>query len=149
LTLIHSHFRNLNSGGWVEFQDYDLLYYSEDDSLKESHFTMQWDRHFLEAAHKMGRDPSPGPKLEQWVKDAGFVNVTAHRFRLPLGPWARDPLKKEVGLCNLAQALDGLEAFTLQLFCGVLGWKEEEVMVLLTKVRRELKSDAFHAQFDL
>lgn len=56
---------------------------------------------------------------------------------------------KDIGLCNIAQVLEGLEAFSLKLFCGVLGMSEEEVLVMLAKVRQELYARKFHAQLDL
>ncbi|CAM1511202.1 Fc.00g087150.m01.CDS01 [Cosmosporella sp. VM-42] len=145
ITNIHD---NLNTGGWVEFQDFDLEWYSEDGSMTPKHQTHIWDQTFLKAADKLGREPCPGPRLEQWVKDAGFKNVVHHRFKFPMGPWPKDPHKKDVGMCNLVQTLDGLEAFSLRLFCGILGWSKEEVLVLLAGVRQELKTRAFHAQYD-
>jgi len=110
---------------------------------------MIWDNYFLEAAEKIGREPSPGPKLEGWVKEAGFQNVHHKTFKFPLGLWPKDPKFKEVGMLNLAQALNGLEGFSLRLFCGVLGWSKEEVLVLLSKVRKELKSQTVHPIFNL
>lgn len=104
---------------------------------------------FLEGAQKIQRNPSPGPKLEGWVKAAGFQNVVHRRFRLPIGPWPKDPHMKQVGMCTLASLLDGLEAISMKLFCGVLGWSEQEVHVMLAKVRTELKGRIFHAQMDL
>lgn len=83
------------------------------------------------------------------MRDAGFTNVTHQRFRFPIGPWPRDRHLKEVGMYNIQQVLSGLEAFSLRLFCQVLGWEENEVLVLLAKVRSELKSSTLHAQFDL
>jgi len=79
----------------------------------EEFYTLKWDNYFLQAAGKLGRDPSPGPKLEDWVNDAGFQNVVHRRFKFLLGPWPLDPYKKDLGLCNLAQVLDGLEGFSL------------------------------------
>jgi hypothetical protein len=125
------------------------VYYSEDGSLKDEHKTAIWDRTFIDAGHKLGREPCPGPKLEGLIRDAGFINVRHHRFKLPIGPWAKDPHLKDVGLCNLAQILEGLEGFTLRLFCDFLKWSEEEVLVLLAGVRHEMKSGAVHGMFDL
>ncbi|RYP65560.1 hypothetical protein DL770_008972 [Monosporascus sp. CRB-9-2] len=147
--LVQSIFENLTPGGWAEFQDFDLQYYSEDGSLTESHDTMKWINTLLGAARKIGRDPCPGVSLEKWVKEAGFKNVTHHRFRFPIGPWPRDPKMKEIGMYNLTQVLQGLEGFSLRLFCDVLGWRQEEVVVLTSKVRKELKTRSFHAQYDL
>lgn len=110
---------------------------------------MKWINTLLSAARKIGRDPCPGASLEKWVRDAGFEDVEHRRFRFPVGPWPRDPALKEIGMYNLAQVLQGLEAFSLRLFCDVLGWRQEEVLVLTSKVRKELKNMNIHAQFDL
>ncbi|KDN69819.1 putative methyltransferase domain-containing protein [Colletotrichum sublineola] len=147
--LMNNIYENTNPGGWVEFQDYDLLYTSDDGSLTEEHQTLQWKRLFLEACEKAGRDPRPGPKLKDWVREADFVNITHKKYKMPVGPWPKDPYYKEIGICNLIQILDGLEAFSLRLFCGVLGWTKDEVLVMLALVRKELKAGAFHARFDL
>lgn len=97
----------------------------------------------------MGRDPCPGPKLAGWARDAGFKHVQSHRFKIPIGPWAKDPHLKDIGMCNLAQIMDGLEAFSLRIFCGFLQWSEDDIRVLLANVRKELKSGTIHAMFDL
>ncbi|GJC86677.1 putative methyltransferase tdiE [Colletotrichum liriopes] len=101
------------------------------------------------ACKLINREANPGPQLETWVREAGdFVNITHQKFKIPIGDWPKDPHYKECGLINLMQILDGLEAFTLRLFTGVLGWTKEEVFVLLAEVRRELKSRAFHAHLE-
>ncbi|EFQ25684.1 methyltransferase domain-containing protein [Colletotrichum graminicola] len=145
--LMNNIYKNTNPGGWVEFQDYDLLYTSDDGSLTEEHQTLKWIRLILEACDKMGRDGRPGPKLEKWVREAGFVNIVHEKFIVPIGPWPKDPHHKDVGMCNLIQMLNGLEAFSLRVFCGVLGWTRAEVLVLLAMVRKELKSCKFHAKY--
>lgn len=147
--LIRTIRENLVPGGWAEFQDFDLEYYSDDGSLKETHDVMRWDRIFLDAANQTGREVSPGPRLEGWVKEAGYVNVVARTFKFPIGPWPRDPTLKEVGLYNLIQIENGLEAFTLRLFTGVLGWEPDEVRVLLEKVRRDLRDKSIHSYVNL
>lgn len=146
--LVKNIFNNLAPGGWAEFQDFDFQYYSEDGSLTKDHFTLTWINTLLLAARKINRDPCPGVKLEEWVKDAGFEAVTHRSFKFPIGPWPRDPKFKKVGMYNLVQVLQGLEGFSLRLFCDVLNWKSEEVLVLTSKVRKELKNPALHAQFD-
>ena len=78
-------------GGFVEFQDFDLLYYSEDGSLTEDLNITKWITELLDAARSFQRDPCPGPNLEKLVKDAGFQNVTTEKYKLPIGPWPKDP----------------------------------------------------------
>lgn len=77
-------------GGWAEFQDFDLRYYSEDGSLKEGHKVQQWITTLLKAAEDFGRDPSPGAKLEGYMRDAGFEDVHQEKYRMPIGPWPKD-----------------------------------------------------------
>lgn len=83
-------FENIVPGGFVEFQDFDLLYYSEDDSLKEDHSVYKWITELLDAARSFHRDPCPGTSLERIVEEAGFENVDVQKYRLPIGPWPKD-----------------------------------------------------------
>ncbi|KXH29138.1 UMTA methyltransferase [Colletotrichum simmondsii] len=144
-TLVRRAYENVRPGGWVEFQDYDFEFSSLDGSLQPHHKTHEWDQAFLEAARLCGIEPCPGSKLENWVENAGFINIGHKTITVPLGPWAKDKYHQEIGLGNLIQLLDGLEAFTLRLFCGVLGKTEEYVSTLLSEVRQELRSQVFHA----
>ncbi|KAJ9150561.1 S-adenosyl-L-methionine-dependent methyltransferase [Coniochaeta hoffmannii] len=146
--LVGNIYDNLVPGGWAEFQDFDLQYYSEDGSLTEEHDTKKWIDTLLSAARKIGRDPCPGVSLEKWVRDAGFTEVVHQRFRFPIGPWPKDPKLKEIGMFNISQVLQGLEGFSLRLFCDVLGWQQEEILVLTSKVRKELKDMKIHPQID-
>jgi hypothetical protein len=87
--------RNVKPGGWVEFQDFNLKYYSDDDTLKDDSDTSKWVDILLDASRKNGREPNPGPLLEGWVKDAGFTNIQHEKVKLPIGPWAKN--KQKVG----------------------------------------------------
>jgi len=75
--------------------------------------------------------------------------VAHHKFKFPIGPWAKDRKLKEIGMYNLSQVLNGLEGFSLRLFCDVLGWQQEEVLVLTSQVRKELKDLSIHVFMDL
>ncbi|GKT92066.1 methyltransferase domain-containing protein [Colletotrichum tofieldiae] len=131
--------------GWVEFQDYDISFHSDDGSLTDKHHTDKWSKLLLQACEMAGRDPCPGPKLEGWVKSTGFTDVVHQQFKIPVGPWPKDPHYRDIGMTNLIQLLDGLEGFSLRTFCGIHGWTKEEVFVMLAHVRKELKTVGFHA----
>lgn len=146
--LVNTIFDNTTPGGWAEIQDFNLMYYSDDKSFGPNRQTYTWITKLLEASNEAGRDPCPGPKVEGWMRDAGFKNIGTKKVRLPIGPWPKEPRLKELGLFNITQCLEGLEAFSLRLYCNVLGWSEEEVLALCALVRNELHSGNMHCIYD-
>jgi len=141
-------YSNLAPGGWAEFQDYNGQWMSDDGSLREDHSARRWIEGLITASKGLGRDPMPGPKLEEWAKDAGFVNVVHKKFKFPVGPWPKDEHLKTVGLWNLTQVLEGLDGFSLRLYCDVLGWAEDEVKTMLQNVRLELTGGGIRAYLE-
>ncbi|KAI9684766.1 MAG: hypothetical protein M1829_000141 [Trizodia sp. TS-e1964] len=139
---------NTAPGGWVELHDFNFQYYSEDGSLTKDHSLLQWDTVLCDGFRKFGADPCPGPKLEGYMKDAGLINITANRYKLPIGSWPKDQKLKTLGSWNMFFVLDSLEAVTIFIYTNVLGWKADEVQVLLAKARSDLKDTSIHAQFD-
>ena len=146
--LIRQAFTNTKPGGWAEFQDFDPTYYSEDGSFTPELDVAKWITTFVTAAEGFGRDSKPGPQLYEWMEAAGFENLCHEKFRLPIGPWPKDKHLKGIGSWNLVQLEDGLEGFTMRLFTQYLGWKVEEVKVMLAKVRKNLRDPKIHAQYD-
>jgi hypothetical protein len=62
----------------AEFEQSELWRFHRDtDDLQESR----------------GRHMRPGREPEKWIREAGFVNVQAQKFRLPLRPWDKDVLE--------------------------------------------------------
>ena len=139
---------NLNPGGWAEFQDWDLQYSTDDGTLTDEHYTKKWNDDFVRGLAQINRDARPGPKLLERAKAAGFTNLEQRIFKVPLGSWAKDPALKNVGMLNLVQLLDGLEAFSLKVL-PVVGYSREETEVLLAMVRQEVKARVFHAYVTL
>jgi hypothetical protein len=148
------------------------MVYSDDNTLTEDDALYQWARDITKAFRDNGTEACPGKYLEGWVKDAGFTNVHHEIIKIPVGPWPKNKQivsfcissyrnrriarltldkneKKEIGLMNLIQLLEGLEGFSLRIYTGFLKWQVEEVQVLLAKVRQNLKRKDIHALFDL
>lgn len=105
----------------------------------------EWNRFALQGLEKAGLDPRPGPQLEGWVRDAGFVDVQIKRFKVPLGRWPKDAKMKHVGAWFLLNMLEGLGAMSLAIFTRYLGWSVDEVEVLLAKARADLRTGRMHA----
>ncbi|KAF6831012.1 methyltransferase [Colletotrichum musicola] len=73
--LVKNIYDNLAPGGWTEFQDMSAEWYLDDGTLTEKHVTRQWNKTLADCMEAMGRDGRPGPKLEGWVRDAGFQEM--------------------------------------------------------------------------
>jgi len=146
--LVKNCFDFLSPGGWVEFQDWDLRWYSEDGSLKSDSALARWVDLLIEASSKMGRDHLPGSKLEGWVRDAGFTEVHHQKFRIPVGRWPKNERLKAIGTWNLLSALEGLEGFSMGLFTRLLGWKPEDVQLFLVDVQKDIRDSKIHPQGD-
>jgi len=91
ITLFLSPNRNLKPDGYAEFYECDYIYKSDDNSLRKDHEMFINCSEVVRAADVLGQDACPGPKLKKWFDDAGFVNVQEHVFKIPIGPWAKDP----------------------------------------------------------
>jgi len=93
--LLNQTFDNLKPGGWAEFQDWDTMLYSTAMPLEDFRKSELWQFHrdTIDLQESRGRNMRPGPKLENWIRERGFINVQAQKFRLPLGPWDKDKLE--------------------------------------------------------
>ena len=101
--LVRQCFEATKPGGYTEFQEYNLRVYSEDGSLTSEHAERKWNDLGCDACISFGKDPEPGPKIEGWMKGAGFADVYHERIRLPIGPWPKD--KHLVSSCSLLRDL--------------------------------------------
>ena len=132
----------------------------------------------MTAMRKANIEPSPGPRLEGWVKDAGFTDVHHEKCILPVGTWPSDkhlvsdvlffvqtnphspfphpanlhfpsPQQKEIGAWNYLQIMEGLEASKLALFTRKLGYTKAEVDVVCSAIRKEMRNPKLHMMFHL
>ncbi|KAH0846300.1 putative methyltransferase [Fonsecaea pedrosoi] len=149
--LVRQSFENLKPGGWVEFQEWDTHIYSKDDSLAEDAALFKFHHYTCGRRTAAGYDSQPGPKVEGWLRDAGFINVQAVKLPIPLGIWPKDNKYKQVGICNYLQFQAGMEGIALGCLARTAGdpWSIEEVQVLLAETRRDMKNPKIHGQYDL
>ncbi|KAL4916008.1 S-adenosyl-L-methionine-dependent methyltransferase [Aspergillus aurantiobrunneus] len=138
----------LKPGGWIEFQEFHLVNYSEDGSLKEGNNLNRFYELLREACDKIHRPVTIGKDLKGIVRDTGFVNIHHKVFQLPLGTWPREKRMKDIGALNMYQLLEGLDAFSAATFTNILGWTFEEVQVFLTMVRQDAKDRGVHMMHD-
>jgi len=126
-----------------------MTFYTTHGEYKNGSPLEQWTVGIKEGIAKFGLVAEPGPLLEGWVKDAGFVNVHHSVLPIPVGQWPKDNKLKELGAFDLIQFLDGLEAISLRIFTNVQGWSPNQIQVFLAEVRKDLKNTRLQAQHNL
>ncbi|KAL1994793.1 hypothetical protein VTN49DRAFT_980 [Thermomyces lanuginosus] len=146
--LIEQCYRSVKPGGWVEFQDWDVYPNSPDGSVDGTWFRQYYDE-VSGAFEEAGYDVRPGIKLEQWFKDAGFVNIHVEKFIVPHGVWPKDKHLKKLGAWNQAQGeASGFESVALAILTRYKKWTKEEVLVLAAKARADGRKSEIHPMFD-
>ncbi|KAL1990904.1 hypothetical protein VTN49DRAFT_5907 [Thermomyces lanuginosus] len=95
----------LSAGNWVEFQDFDGYPTSEDGRFNGTALQRFYDE-VCDGFERAGYEVHPGPKLEQWLKEAGFVNIHVERFRRSLRR-----LAKGTPFCYESLAIPALTQF--------------------------------------
>ncbi|KAF2425830.1 S-adenosyl-L-methionine-dependent methyltransferase [Tothia fuscella] len=144
--LMRQAYRFTKPGGWVEFQDFTMKFYTTNGEYRDGCSADKWTDEIIAGMKTIGREPEPGPKLEAWIKDAGFFNVVHKVFPVPVGTWPNNRKLKQIGAFDLVQFLDGLESISLRIFTGVRGWRKEEVQVYLSQVRKDLMNPRMQMQ---
>jgi hypothetical protein len=144
--VIQSAFANLAPGGWMEWQDYYCMMQSVDDSMADTALE-RWCRQYVEAGGRLGRDMLAPRKYKGWMEQAGFINVKEDRLAIPGNPWPKGKDMKTLGLWQMTNFLDGLQAVTMTMFTKGLGMSAEEVEVLLVDVRKDIKNLNVHFYF--
>ncbi|KAJ5220978.1 uncharacterized protein N7469_009865 [Penicillium citrinum] len=139
----------LEPGGWIEQMELDVRVYSDDGSLKPEHQLYGWGNMFIRCSERAGdRSLRTHETMRSAIEKAGFVDVHEVKYKIPLGPWAKDKLLKEAGHLQFAHwnaALEGWAMWLLTHHGEPEPWTKEEVQVYLAKVRAELKNPHIHA----
>ncbi|KAI8649095.1 hypothetical protein NCS57_01445600 [Fusarium keratoplasticum] len=131
---------NLKPGGWMEMQEYDAWIFSDDDSCDRAPWTMEWVEKLDATSQVFGKRLNVAKYHKQWMIDAGFQDVEEREFRIPIGPWAKDPALKELGKFELTHMQMSVESHTPALFTRVFQYSQDQVRVLMEGVKREFRS---------
>ncbi|KKA25125.1 hypothetical protein T310_0830 [Rasamsonia emersonii CBS 393.64] len=145
--LLKQCFNNTKPGGWVEFQDWDMLIRSEDGTTKGSAIEKYYQA-IIPAFEKAGYPTRPGPQLEEWFRETGFVNIHVHKYRVPIGVWPKDSHYKKLGTLFLLSAEKGFEGAAMAVLTRFESWSPEEVTVLAAGALSDAKNPKIHGLFD-
>jgi hypothetical protein len=140
---------NLEPGGYHEIQDLCLPTECDDGTMAVDGALHKWQLGLVEASKKLGRPLGNAREYKGFLEKAGFINVVEKKFKWPSNTWPKDPKYKTLGMWQLANAENGLEAWTLALYTRALGWSKEQVLTLCANVRKDIRNPKIHAYWNM
>ncbi|MCJ1285119.1 hypothetical protein MMC26_004457 [Xylographa opegraphella] len=139
----------MKPGAWLEMQELQFpVRCADDDAGKESPFR-EWSYRVMEAAEKVGINPTACEKFEEQLAQQGFVNIRYETIKWPIGSWAKGKKEKEIGRWMLENTLQGLQGVSMALLTRHLGWSREAVELFLVGVRKQILDRSSHIYVDV
>jgi SAM-dependent methyltransferase len=150
--LLKQAYRCTAPGGWVEFQDWDCMVESPDNSIPKDSAFWRWHEATISRVAKTNNG-RPGPGLEGWFKEAGFTNIVVEKCLIPHNVWPKDQKLKQIGALNLHQWEEGLEGISIgclnKLPSDEPAWSLEDIQALVAEARADAKNHKYHGQYSL
>lgn len=100
---------------------------------------------YISSHHGTGRGFHIPARMEEFINEAGFVNMQHQKMRVPFGTWPADSREREVGAFQLLAAESAFEAYGYGLLTRSLGMDIEEVKELIRLARTESRSRKVHS----
>ncbi|KXT06230.1 hypothetical protein AC579_2611 [Pseudocercospora musae] len=138
-------FNALKPGGSMQIVEIEFQLYCDDGTLAPDSALLKWCSLMYEAFAKIRAVVPTAENYKEWLEDAGYENVHLEIIKRPSNDWPKDPKWKEIGRYCCLNFLEGMEGFTVGPLTRVLGWKPEEVQVLLAQMRSEWLKRKIHA----
>ncbi|KAL1642571.1 hypothetical protein SLS58_005340 [Diplodia intermedia] len=147
--LLDQRMQNLRRGGYLELQEFGVELKSDDGSLeKHAPNATQLLALLQDASRKFGKNMDNAKGHSQRLREAGFEQVEAESYRVPVGAWPLDAKLKKIGKYNFAATMAGIDSYSLALLTRVLGWDSERTQVFLSPVKKELQDPKVHVYGD-
>ncbi|KAF5858470.1 hypothetical protein ETB97_004355 [Aspergillus alliaceus] len=136
--------KHLKPGGYMEQVEVSVVPKSDDRSTDNTIFE-EWGKVSLQAGDAFGKTLRIVDEAKDRMIKAGFMDVQEHRFKCPIGPWAKDERLKVLGKYNRLEWETGIDGWTMMLLTKVLNWTRAEVEVYLARMRHGLRDPSIHA----
>ncbi|KAK1494481.1 methyltransferase [Colletotrichum abscissum] len=129
---------------YVETQDFGANVKSDDGTMPQNWPLLESWSKIRDAMHKMKIGIQVAPRIGAIMKDAGFVNVQVRLYKVPVGRWPLDKIKRLVGHHMRTVTEDFLGAAASKPLAA-LGMERTEIEVFLASVRSAIKDPNSHA----
>ncbi|KAL2159869.1 hypothetical protein VTH06DRAFT_2002 [Thermothelomyces fergusii] len=138
--------RVLRPGGWCQMVEIYFNAQSDNGTLTSNHALQIWSQSYMHSIHPL-KDPRAPLRLQNWMTQAGFVEVESRVLTLPLSAWPTDPRENAIGAesqANIHRLMSSLSVYPL---AHALNMTDADVQLLIAQARSEANDPAFKAYF--
>ena len=119
--LMHQAYANLRPGGWLEFQEYGLPIRVAEGTDPESASAL-WADAFPRALNGIGHNWEHARKFDEYMTEAGFVDVRVESFRVCYGDWSENPRERASGILYDNEVNTRMSTLFGSILIKGLGW---------------------------
>lgn len=144
-------YRHTIPGGWIQLVEHDLTPCCDDDTYPECSPTRQYVTTLVDALEAGGKNIHVAENLKKYAENAGFINVSEVKMKLPSSHWPKDPHMKDLGKWMTLITESGLEAYALAAMTRATDAKSrDEIRKLVDGVKedqRRMKTHLYQYQY--
>ncbi|TGZ83829.1 methyltransferase [Ascodesmis nigricans] len=139
-------FDHTKPGGWLEISEHTLdRLHCDDGTLKDDSAVAIYYTAFRRSVEASGLDCElSAEKLKQYLRDAGYVDVSSRLYKVPWGPWPRNKNARYIGAVGAEVLSTGLEAYGMNLMTKVGGLTKEEASKLIVEAMKDIRGGQVH-----
>ncbi|TGZ82104.1 S-adenosyl-L-methionine-dependent methyltransferase [Ascodesmis nigricans] len=136
-------------GGRIEIVEHcNDRYFCDDNTMPDDSPIPAYFRAVQPCYEKLGINSRlHGADYKKMVEEAGFVDVNLYSFKVPAGPWARDPKMRRLGAICAELISTGAEAYAFKMLTDVGGMTEDEARKVVEDVAASFLNRHQHAYY--
>ncbi|KAK0718240.1 S-adenosyl-L-methionine-dependent methyltransferase [Lasiosphaeria miniovina] len=134
--------RVLRPGGWCQMVELYANVQSDNGTLTANHALQVWSQSYMQSMQPY-KDPRAPLRLQNWMTQAGFVEVESRLLTLPLSGWSNDPQSNALGEANRPNVHRLLSSLAVYPFTQRLGMTIADVQLLVAQARSEADNPSF------
>ncbi|CCE35189.1 uncharacterized protein CPUR_02120 [Claviceps purpurea 20.1] len=132
-------------GGWVQSAECDIEFRSDDGSTELEPVLASYAELFREAGKVLNISFFVQELQQRAFDEAGFVEKRTVRYKIPIGPWAKDRKLAEVGRFARAAMENDVEGYTQMAWHNVLQRSATEHEAWLANLRKAMRNPKVHS----
>ncbi|KAL1840556.1 hypothetical protein VTJ49DRAFT_330 [Mycothermus thermophilus] len=146
MNYLHDIHRILRPGGWCQMVEIYFNAQSDNGTLTDNHALRVWSRSYMQSIQP-AKDPRAPLRLQNWMTQAGFVEVECQMLTLPLSGWSTDARENAIGEANRPNVQRLLSSLAVYPFAHHLDMSNTDIQLLVAQARNEAHNPAFKAYF--